>query len=474
MIDAFLKEMGNALSDPVIVEARRTAFEKTYRTMAFDTWQSFASSFPKGAGRLRGAREWKRMASQMGTDRGAYLAFLARAADELEALAAGDDVPPWLQQIMRIRIARAQGYLKDQGAVGKMAEQGKKLMATIEKRVGGDGQTDAIESQMAAGKAYQELIGSLAAMSSASVSRSQAYQAAVQVYGEDPGVSKSPFYAAQAAVTRLKAALGQGRPVDDVVSRLLGGSIDFLWTTVRQETGCYLQASWEEKVLAEAQGATGQQAAQMLLAPDGPVWRFIKGSGVAAPFIGWNLQRGYYGKEALGGGLPFDPSFFPFLVKGARVQAAAQQAKQTYKVLITGQPTDANREAKLKPHQTKLEMQCASGVQSIVNLNFPVTKQFSWTPDACGEVTLQIEVGDQVLLKRYPGARAFPDFLHDFKGGTRTFAASEFPAEKASLDRMNVTYIKVNYAFSGEGQVIGQGVALPGQAARTITQCWAE
>ena len=39
---------------------------------------------------------------------------------------------------------------------------------------------------------------------------------------------------------------------------------------------------------------------------------------------------------------------------------------------------------------------------------------------------------------------------------------------------MNIRFIKVNYLFSGEGQVVGQAVALPGQAARAIAQCWAE
>lgn len=473
-IDVFMKEVELALADPTMVESQKASFDKRYRGLAFDTWQNFAAYFPRGANRLKGAKEWQQMASRMATDQGAYLAFFRRVATELEPVTGGEGTPSWLQQIVRLRSAQAQGYLKEQGPFGKAGEQGKKLVAAIEKKIGNEGRADNLESQMAAGKVYQDFVAALGSISSAAGSRSQAYQMAAQVFTEEGGVSKSPFYVAQAASVRLKATLVSGAPIDDLVSRLVNGPIDFLWTTTRMDAGCYLQTSWEEKVLAEAQGASGPQAVQMLLAPDGPVWKFVKGAGMAAPFIGWNLGRGDYAKEAMGGSIPFDQSFFPFLVKGAKVTAVAQAAKQSFNVSITGLPTDANHDARIKPHGTRLEMQCTSGTQSLSNLNFPVKKVFTWVPDACGEVVFQIEVGNAVLTKRYSGPRAFPDFLQDFKGGRRLFSASEFPQEKAALDGMGVKTIEISYQFSGEGQVIGQAVAGPGQVARAITRCWAE
>ena len=106
-------------------------------------------------------------------------------------------------------------------------------------------------------------------------------------------------------------------------------------------------------------------------------------------------------------------------MKGAKVQAAAQ-VKQSFKVLITGQPTDANPEAKVKPHETKLDVQCASGVQSIANLNYPVTKTFTWAPDTCGEVNFQIEVGDVILTKKYSRAPRVPQFSAGLQGRQNT------------------------------------------------------
>ena len=477
VIDAFFQEVQTALPEDPVVQAQTATFDRRYRASAFDAWYRFAAYFPKGADTLKGAKAWRLMAPNMASDQGPYSRFLDKATAELEPLAVQDS-PVWLQQMYQLRLAKAQGYLKDQGTMAKAAEQGKKLVATVEKKIGKEAQAESIEAQVAAGKAYQELMAAVSAASSAASSRTQSYQSALQTYAEEPGSSKSPFHMANAAAAQLSTSLGRGRPAEEVVSHLVSGPILFLWTTVRMETGCYLQTSWEEKVLAEAQGETGQRATQVLFAPDGPVWKFVKGSGAAAPFIGWSLQRGYYPKETLGGTIPFEPSFFTTLVKGAKVQAALQaaQARQEYNVSIGGLPTDANSDARLKPHATKLEMHCSSGVQTLTNFQYAVTRTFKWAPDACGEVVLQIDVGDLILTKRYGGQGGFPDFLVDFKGGTRTFTPRDFPSEQAALTDLGIKFIKVNYRFTGEAQVIGHGVAstASGQVATTITRCWAD
>ncbi len=471
MIDSFIREIESALPDPVILDNQKMVFNKWYRNVCFDSWQTFGAAFPKGVGRLRGLKEWQQMAAKMATDEGPYFSFLSKIIMELKPLAEGEDLPLWLQQVFQFQIVKAQGYLKDQGAIGKAAEKGKKLMAAIEKKIGKEAGGEALEVQLLAGKAYQEYRSAMNTITPASTSRNQAYQLAMQVYTEDPATSKSAFFAAYGAANILKTNMIKGKSAEAIFSRLITGPLDYLWAYVRNETACYLQSQWEEKVLSEAQGATGQQAIQILLAQDGPVWKFTKGTGISAPFIGWSMQRGYYAKEALGGTVPFDPSFFSFLVKGAKVPASAQ-AKQSYNVTIKGIPTDANTEARLKPHGTRLELQCAAGAQILVNLHYPVSKVFNWSPDTCSDVLFQIEVGDVVLTKKYTGPQAFPDFLQDFKGGKRTFYPNEFPGEKAFLDRLGIKYIRVNYQFSGDQSVLGRISSLPGQAPRSITQCW--
>jgi len=246
----------------------------------------------------------------------------------------------------------------------------------------------------------------------------------------------------------------------------MNGPLDFLWYFTRMESACYLQSQWEEKVLAEAQGATGTQAQQVLLGPDGLAWRFVRGP--AASFITRSL-KGFSSKEAMGGTMPFEASFFNYLVRGAQ---AAAVAKKSFAVKISGMPTSANPEAKTKPHATRLELQCSTGPLSLENLNYPVNKTFNWSPETCGDVSLQIDVGDVSLKRKYSGDQGFPEFLQDFRVGQRTFTPSDFPDQRGALDRMGITFIRVHYQFSGQQDVLAQAGAFPRQAPTRIVSCW--
>jgi type VI secretion system protein ImpL len=290
----------------------------------------------------------------------------------------------------------------------------------------------------------------------------------LQVFSEDQVSGSSPFYAATGAASRFRSGFDGGK-ADDIFWNIFAGPLDFLWTYARNETSSSIQQQWEETVLQEVQGASNQQAMQHLLSQDGPVWKFVKGP--AAPFLGWRAGKGYYSKTALGGSLPFDPAFFTFLAKGSSARIAAPE-RQDYQVGIRGLPTDANADARTKPQSTRLELQCSSGSQVLENLNFPVSRKFLWSPDACSDVVLRIDVGNLVLTKKYSGAEGFPAFLRSFRGGMHTFRPADFPAEKKSLERLGIRFIKVNYRFTGDGAVTGKAGALPGQAPGTIVRCW--
>jgi type VI secretion system protein ImpL len=467
MIDSLIIELSSALPESTFQEKDKTAFFNWYRSGSFSAWQDFASVFPKGAQKLRDAKERQHMASIMATDQGPYLALLNRMTTELEPLVTTDGVPPWLQQAYQFQLMRSRG---ETGAlISKAAKEGQKAVGKIETLFGkGNSGSASLESASVAAKSVQDHMKALAAIAPATQTRNQSYQMALQVFSEDPISSKSPFFGAYNAVESYRRSIPDGK-VDGIFWNIFTGPITYLWGFALDETACSLQAQWEEKVLQEAQGVVDQQATQYLLMPDGPVWKFAKGP--AAPFLGWSPQKGYFSRVALGGAVPFDPVFYSFLKSGANVKAAAVQ-KQNFGVSIRGLPTDSNPDARIKPQSTRLEMQCAGGNQALENLNFPITKTFNWSPDSCGDVVLQIDVGDTVLTKRYTGPQAFPDFLSDFKGGRHTFTPADFRSEKQALDRMGVKYIRVNYLVSGGGQaVVGQAKSMPGQAPRSIARC---
>ena len=471
LLDALVQELAQAYPDPGVIGGEQAGMDRWYRPAFFGAWHAFGAAFPKGEQRLKGGKAWQQVAARMATDDGPYFAVFGRMASEMETVAGGGDAPWWVRQVYRVKAARDEAALagKEKGTLEKTAETGKQLLSIFDRLFGAESGVTAA-SRLQAAKAYQEYSGALAVIVQATASRGQVYQLTSQTYSEDPATGKSPFLVAQGAVGRLRTEVAGGRPIDDMVGRLLGGPVDFLWTFARHETACALQGQWEEKVLAESQGATGQQAMQLLLGPDGLVGKFLKGP--AAPFVGRNL-KGYYAKEFLGGTVPLAPAFFNYLTRGAHAATVAA-SKPSYAVTIRGLPTDANPEAQTKPQATRLELTCQAGPQTLVNLNYPISKTMNWSADTCGDVVLQIEVGKITLKKRYAGEQAFPEFLQDFRSGNRTFLPNEFPGESESLARLGIKFIRVNYQFSGDQPVVGQARALPGEAPRSIATCWAQ
>ena len=467
IVTAFENELLAAYPDPAILEREKNNFESWYRNSCFSAWQRFAGLFPKGEERLNGAKEWQAAAGIMATGQGPYNVFFDKVVSELEPFGVASGAPPWIQQIFQYRILKTAGPVT--GTATKTVEEGKKLVGQVGQLFGKQVATvSPADAQIAAAKAVQEYLGAINALAPAAKSRAEAYKLALQVFTEDPVNSKSPFYVATDSVQRIKSYFSGGR-VDETFAQLISGPIKFYWTYMRMETACSLQGQWEEKVLKEAQGAGDQQTLQYLLSKEGPVWKFV--SGTADPFMGWNPQRGYYSKAALGGSIPFDPAFFSFLSKGTKIKVAAP-TRQNNTVTIKGLPTDANPDARVKPQSTRLELQCSAGSQVIENLNFPVSKTFVWSPETCADVVFQIDVGELILTKKYAGPQGFADFLHDFPGGRRVFYPQDFPREKPSLERMGIKFIRVNYLISGGLDTAGQGKDLPGQAPRVITQCW--
>ncbi|MCM0082091.1 type VI secretion system protein ImpL [Geomonas sp. Red32] len=446
-IDRLVKEIATALGGGPAAPPGLAAFEKSYRLQRVAAWQLFAAGFHRGAERLRGEREWQEAAARMVTDQAPHFRFIDRLTRELPEGGVEDQAPLWLHQARLCQRMKSTGSLP----LAKVAERGKQFVSSLEPgRAKGAG-ANVAEQALSGSVAFQQYHASLAALAPAIASRMQAHQAAVQVYGEDPVAGKSPFLAAFASSKKVIAVLAGTAVPDPAVVRLVTGPADFLWSFVRREAAVHLQTQWEEQVLGGTLGMTGQQAAPALLGQDGLVWKFVRGP--AAPFL-CRSQKGYRAKEALGGCLLFEVPFLGYLEKGAVVQAAAMSKQTSYTVGIEGLPTDSNSDAGVKPHATRLELQCGSSTQLLTNLNYPTGKTFNWSPDSCGDVTMQIEVGDLVLTRRYSGPQAFADFLESFPGGRRTFYPRDFPGERSALEKMGIKYIRVNYRVIGSGAVL--------------------
>lgn len=473
-IDSLFKEIETALDEPAFMERQRMEVDTWYRRNCFEAWQKFAAGFSDGIKGLNGKNEWQQAAAKTATNEGAYFVFFDRLAEELEPVVTGENIPAWLQQVYQFQNVKNLGAVG--GLVAKTTEEGKKFIDRIKGKLGRKIETTTLESQSAAVKAFQDYQAALSAISQNAASRGQLYQIVTQTFSEDPLTGKSTIAVGYAAASRLKSNLSGRYAADDIFGRLITGPVDYLYRFARNETACQLQSQWEKEVLAESQGASGQQAVEILLGQEGVVWKFVKGP--AAPFVEYKAARGYFTKEVLGGAVSFENSFFSFLTSGARAKAATipQQQPQTSKVQISGLPTDANPDASIKPHKSHLELTCTGGMQTLTNLNYPISKTFYWSPATCSDVYLQIDVGNVNIKKLYSGSQAFVEFLRDFPGGHHTFNANEFPQERDDLKKMGIKFIKVNYQFSGEQAVLKTTESLPGfgqaQAPGNIASCW--
>jgi len=168
--------------------------------------------------------------------------------------------------------------------------------------------------------------------------------------------------------------------------------------------------------------------------------------------------------------VPFEERFLTFITAGYKT---ARSIQKEYDVTIKAIPTDTNPDAKIKPHSTRLELKCSGSTQSLINSNYPVKNTFHWTPETCGDVLLQIDVGNISLIKRYEGSQSFPNYLRDFPGGQHTFYPGEFPEDQqAFLGRSGIKYIKVNYEFNGHQAILEHFNSLQELVPKDIVSCW--
>ncbi|HVN72011.1 MAG TPA: type VI secretion protein IcmF/TssM N-terminal domain-containing protein [Desulfomonilia bacterium] len=469
-IDSFLLDLESALDNPASVAPRKAEFLTWYRDTYREAWHTFGLNFAKGMDRLKGAQEWRAAAVKAASVDGLYFLVLKRMADELKPFSS-DPVPGWMRLVYDFDRTRAIAAQLQTGAIAKATETASKLKEKIQESIGKEKTLDTAGNEYEAGKSLRDYENALSKISAAVCkSRASAFQAATVVFGDDP--SASPFMAAQGAYSRLSAS---GSVPSEPFWRLVYGPFDFLWAYTCRESACHLQGVWEKEVLVDIQGISDpSQLNQLLFAPDGLATKFIKGAG--APFVGRDLKRGYYAKEVFGRSLPFEQAFLSFYSRakvGLPVAAMAASASDN-SVTVAGLPTEANDNARVQPHATRLTLQCMDSQQSVVNMNYPVSKVLTWSTQKCGGVIFSIEVGNLTLTKNYSGPEAFAKFLMEFPGGSHTFSPDDFPKEASHLRGMGIRYIKVQYRFSGQQAVINQArpsMSQPTTVPLTILRC---
>ncbi|MCD6352674.1 MAG: hypothetical protein J7M06_00475 [Proteobacteria bacterium] len=468
----FIEYLEKALSGITSITDKKIEFNRWYKEKYFQVWKKFASSFSDGQFILNGSDKWQTMASRMTTPQNPYFELIERMSKELKPFADGKDVPVWVTQAVEVQsiivLAREEKKAKESKSIlGKVIHKGGKMVHEASEKVKTPAADNLNKKHLQATSAFNDYLKNLEELLPVSSARSLAYKAASEFfpYSLKPSESKSPFFSAYGEIQKIKAYLTAGGN-NPVSLSLLSGPLNFLVYFVSMETACSLQHDWEDIVLGGIQGVSKDKLPALLFGKEGVVWKFV--NGPAAPFLGRN-QMGYFAKKARGARIPFKSTFFSFLTQGNEGRTVIQPE---YTVQAEALPIDVNFGAKKEPYAVILLLDCAKGKTLLKNYNHPASQTFKWSPDDCGDVTLQIFFEGLVLTKTYNGHYGFPQFLADFRSGSKTFTPTDFVKYKEILGRMNISEIKVSYKFAGSENVIRLLKEVPSKVPEVVATCW--
>ncbi|HEU18326.1 MAG TPA: hypothetical protein ENO00_02945 [Deltaproteobacteria bacterium] len=467
-----LSYVEKALSGLRDVASEKDEFYAWYRKKYIQSWKDFISSFSEGQHNIDGADEWQTMTAKMTTPHNPYFDLIEVCSTALKPYADNSDNPQWVSQMIEVQAIieesrKERDVRHGDTMLSKATREGEKLVQKVITETKAVRDLKTVERHMQGAKAFNNYLEHLEGLLPVSTARSQAYKAASEFfpYSLKPSESKSPFFSAYGEIEKFKTYL-KFHGDSAIAMQLVSGPLNFLIYYVSMETACSLQHDWEDIVLGGIQGVAREKISVLLFGENGVVWKFV--NGPAAPFLGRN-QHGYFAKKARGARIPFKSDFFTFITQGAQVSTSVQA---DYKVRVSALPVDVNDDAQKEPYEVALELQCSTGKILLENFNHPVSRVFTWSPNECGDVILQIYFEGLVLTKKYTGHDGFPQFLADFKYGSKSFTPDDFPQSKGILQEMKVKEIKVSYEFVDNNPVIKLLEKIPKNAPTVIATCW--
>ena len=475
-IDLFVSDIETALYDPLVIAGKKLDFYKWYNQQYFSAWHDFATVFANGPETLENKDKWARIASRIGTEQDPYFLVLGVMARHLEPYADVAVRPAWVDFVFDFQMAWQEAEvigtkegIEDSPLGRKAVRQVQTAIQRAERTVGISSRLRDTGNLLLAGQALVSYRESLVEIAPVATSRRLAYQLAADFYRQDesPDSGESAFMSAYDQADILIGVLSDpGRDLA-AMDLLIAGPVAFLHEFSIREAACYLQEAWERQVLLDVKNIAHMDVTQLLMGDRGLARRFIDGS--AAPFIDRSMQRGYHPFTRKEKAVGFAQPFMSYL---NRAERAYRTAQSTYNIVVRAEPTGANPEARVRPHQTLLQLNCQPGPIQLVNLNYPVSRSFAYSPQACNDVRITVDIGNLNLTKTYTGYLAFPNFIRDFESGRRRFSIGYFPEHQLALRQMGVEYISMAFGFQGHEPVLSFLSVASEPVPEAIAACW--
>jgi type VI secretion system protein ImpL len=483
-------ELEKAVDQKAWIAVPKAGFAVWYRNAYYTSWMEFCKNFGKGVTLFRSEDARAGVIQRLTGEQSPYTALLDTLTGELSPASpqqwpslepAGDEEARFREMLSQIKdfASVRRALAADTGSDTKATEKltralSPKARAAAEMAMYGMAGTDLAKAT----RAYQRYRAALSGFDGMTASSLGAYEVARQGFMDDPAQAESPVLSAYKAVTTLRTVLGEtqnaaGGSAQDAFWCLFTQPVDQLWKYAVTNAGCHLQKLWDEHVLVEIQGVSDRQRlAALLFGDQGCVDQYTRTH--ARPFMQLNSKRGYYAKTLKGCKIPFRQEYFRFMEQGKKWASESGGPVQAgYVVDVLAFPTDVNSDARVKPHLTQLVVENTQGDMSLVNRQYPIEAKFNWSPSSCGDVSLQIMLGDITLTKKYTGYCAFGKFLADFKNGKRTFTGVDFPEFSPEFYRLGVREIEVHYRFEASQikPIVRLLTSAPGRPPVNIVGC---
>lgn len=475
-VDAFIAEFNRAVDNQAEFAGRLSRFRAWYAQRAFDAWARFADRFHEGVDLIVDDRDRVETAAKMAGANNPYFKLMEVMQTELDAFAdMGFKPPDYYAQLRRFELAARQLEVKDTNEPFIKREEAQ-LKSAAQKLLSGANQTFAAETRVvleAASKLddYRKALGDVLPLVSGQESAYRFAAASLSSADVDQPTqpaqaAKSPADLAKAAASRLQALIGVLDDNPGPVGGLIDGPLNYFIDYAMELAACEVQRLWESRVLAEVESLPPQKVhAALFDKTNGLVWKFL--NGPAKPFVVHDL-KGRRAKTWMGRAFPLTHEFLAYVDQGG---ADYEKEKTEYKVQIRTLPTTVNPEALESPYLTVLTLKCDDGPKTLNNYNFAEAAEFVWKPETCGQTTLAVKFSSTTLSKEYPGAMGFAHFLRDFRFGTKTFQASDFPVQKNMLESLAVRRIAVAFTLDGHQPILRLMDTRPKTVPRTAAEC---
>jgi len=459
-IEHFFSILETTIADATIIEDEKEAFWNWYQMQFYNAWGGFSQQFIIDMSELEKDNNIHHIATLMTTDHNPYFLFIERMSEEIAQVPKINEEPSWIRFVQELNEIQKQSKVKEEkGSLLGNIESTKESI--IQKTIGKVDKKKALESELLLrlAQTWGEYTQALEQISPALGSTEQCFQ----MFAE---FNQSPLALADSKCNELKNLL-QDKGDFPLIWNFVVGPQRFLITYCAQEAACVIQQQWEEQVLGGIKGAKSENIPQILFnKTDGIVWKFL--DNTAKPFV-TSGSSGYLARKQFESIIPFKGEFFDFLDNGLE---SVVNYQPVYYVTMETLPLGVNTKAKVAPHGCNLRLQCADEKLILENYNYPQKLTFNWSPETCGDATLSILFSDLTLTKTYKGKYGFAELLSEFRDGSRTFDANEFPEAKEELQNRGISWIRLYYKITGSQTVIELLEKSPSHVPVEIVYCW--